>query len=1049
MELVQSASRARRICAAFAMCACAAFGVGAAGQSTATTAATSKLTTVLADFARSAAVQSGRFSPRAADTLPKSVQDALRSRRLRIDDSGAAQVYVLVTDVNDGVLKQLSSAGATIELSDAAHRRVQARIPASALSAVAQLPVVREIRLPTYARHRTGSVTTEGDAIIGALATRNDWGLDGTGVRVGVLSDGLKGVFAAGCTSCSGVANGPISKGDLPTATGIRNASGVLLSSTGGIVARSFQANGDLEGLPPASPVCGFAGAGAEGTALLEIVHDVAPGAKLSFANADTDMAFAQAVNFLAASNDVVVDDIGFYGEPYDGTSAVSANTAAALNNPANPLRAYFTAVGNDADEHYYGAYADSGVDGASISGIGTPGHLHLFQATGDTTDVLGLGAEPYNLISLPANGEVAIFLTWDDPFGAAADNYDLYLVQDSTGRVVARSTDVQSGSQDPVETIDYVNDTGAQARFRIVVQNVQNAAKPRNLDIFSFQPECAPGGPQLLAPPRHERHNYNTAARSVAAQGDAGGSPASVVSVGAICSASAAAAQGSGAAPDESCLDTSNSTIEFFSSRGPTLDGRPKPDLAAIDGVSVTGAGSFDSPFFGTSAAAPHAAGAAALFLQAAPCLLTRAGSNIDPAAARAAVRNAILGRATPMSDVRPDDVFGAGLVDIHAAVQASFPVAPQNRTLTFDANSPFGATLTASQLGYSDPDNCTLTQLNWTGGCGTGPAASMTCPFGASSVSVRAANNTVAYSEADDFQITVTTFSIAVSPSTASVTAGTSATFTVTLAAQNGPFNSPVTLSCSNLPAQASCTFSPPVVTPGAGTAQSMLTITTAGATSVVNRKKAGPTAPTPRRPIDPDAALDGAAVVLMVLWFFALARWRRSAGRPFASAVAAATSLALIATSAAAPSAASAMVSGIAVFPASASFGTQTVGTAAPPVLVSITNIGADPLTITSISASAPDFVVTSACGTTVSAGASCGVAVGFAPTATGLRSGTLTIADDAAGSPHTVALSGTGQAAPSASGPTPSGTYAVTVSGTSNTLVQSAAAVLTVQ
>ena len=170
-------------------------------------------------------------------------------------------------------------------------------------------------------------------------------------------------------------------------------------------------------------------------------------------------------MNFLAASNDVVLDDIGFFGEPYDGTSAVSANTAAALNNPGWPIRAYVTAVGNDADEHYYGAYADSGVDGTSISGITTPGHLHLFQRTADTTDVLGLGAQPFNVISLPQNGEAAIFLTWNDPFGASANNYDLYLVQQSTGRVVASSTDVQSGRQDPSEVIDYVN-RGAADRF-------------------------------------------------------------------------------------------------------------------------------------------------------------------------------------------------------------------------------------------------------------------------------------------------------------------------------------------------------------------------------------------------------------------------------------------------------------------------------------------------------------------------------------------------------------------------------------------------------
>src|SRR6185295_9990374 len=151
-------------------------------------------------------------------------------------------------------------------------------------------------------------------------AVRQQFALDGTGVRVGVVSDGLKGVFATGCTSCAGVAGGPIASGDLPSAAGVRNASGVLTGSTGGIIGRSVQANGDLEGLPP-PPGCSFAGAGAEGTALLEIVHDLAPGAKLSFANGDTDLAFNQAVNFLAASNDVVLDDIGFFGEPYDGTS--------------------------------------------------------------------------------------------------------------------------------------------------------------------------------------------------------------------------------------------------------------------------------------------------------------------------------------------------------------------------------------------------------------------------------------------------------------------------------------------------------------------------------------------------------------------------------------------------------------------------------------------------------------------------------------------------------------------------------------------------------
>src|SRR5262249_49792888 len=149
------------------------------------------------------------------------------------------------------------------------------------------------------------------------------------------------------------------------------------------------------------------------------------------------------------------------------------------------------------------------------------------------------------------------------------------------------------------------------------------------------FEPECASDGPRLLSGTRHERHNYNTATRSVSAQSDAGGSPVSVIAVGAICSATAAAAAQFGSNPNASCLDTTNSTIEFYSSQGPTLDGRQKPDVSAIDGVSVSGAGGFPSPFFGTSAAAPHVAGIAALAIQAAPCMLASSAAALDAAAA------------------------------------------------------------------------------------------------------------------------------------------------------------------------------------------------------------------------------------------------------------------------------------------------------------------------------------------------------------------------------------------------------------------------------
>lgn len=819
-----------------------------------TGAVSPKLTTLLADLVRSVSPAQGqapaeRAAPAAGfsmESSPKSVRDAVHHRMLRINANSEVQVYILMDAVSDENLRQLQTNGVTIEITDAAHRRVQARIPVNQLQSVAALPFVNFIRLPNYAIRLTGSVDTEGDAILNAELVRQQFVTDGnringTGVRVGVISDGLKGVFATGCTTCGPALDtpttpSPIVRGDLPSAPSTRNTSGVLTSSSGGILGQSFASNNDLEGIIPG---CGFAGAGAEGTALLEIVHDLAPGAQLSFANADTDMAFANAVNFLAASNDVVTDDLGFLGLPYDGTSGISANTASALNNNSNAIRGYFTSVGNFADEHYFGTFTDSGVNGSTISGVLSAGNLHLFQATADTVDAIPLGPKPYNVIKLPVGGQVVIFLTWDDAFGASGDDYDLYLVEESTGQVVARSTDAQVGGQDPLEFIVYTNSTttsGPTDYFHIIVQNVGNLAAAKHLNIFSFQPECATDGPRRLAPPRHERLNFNTATRSVPAQSDSGGSPVSVVSVGAICSASQRVQDLFGGDPtrDESCFDTTNSTIEFFSSLGPTLDGRTKPDISAIDGVSVTGAGSFDNPFFGTSAAAPHLAGIAALVLQAAPCLLDGSSGALDDVTARTNLRTLILDNAVPLYDPNagstiPNNTFGFGRADALAAVDQSLPAFSGTSTVAIGGNAPTGASISASELGFTDPNSCLLTTLNWTGGCGTGPASSLNCPFGTNTVSVSASNNGVSFSSAADIQVVVTDFSVGASPSPQTVTAGQSASYMVTISAQGGAYGRAVTLACSNVPAQANCSFNPASVTPGATSAQSTLTIST----------------------------------------------------------------------------------------------------------------------------------------------------------------------------------------------------------------------------
>ncbi len=99
------------------------------------------------------------------------------------------------------------------------------------------------------------------------------------------------------------------------------------------------------------------------------------------------------------------------------------------------------------------------------------------------------------------------------------------------------------------------------------------------------------------------------------------------------------------------------------------------------------------------------------------------------------------------------------------------------------------------------------------------------------------------------------------------------------------------------------------------------------------------------------------------------------------------------------------------GIALGPTTLSFGTQAVGSTSTAKTVRLTSAGSQSLLITNIQTSG-DFAETDDCGSSVPAGAVCSINVTFSPTATGARSGTVTIAHNAAGSPHTITLSGTG-------------------------------------
>lgn len=97
------------------------------------------------------------------------------------------------------------------------------------------------------------------------------------------------------------------------------------------------------------------------------------------------------------------------------------------------------------------------------------------------------------------------------------------------------------------------------------------------------------------------------------------------------------------------------------------------------------------------------------------------------------------------------------------------------------------------------------------------------------------------------------------------------------------------------------------------------------------------------------------------------------------------------------------------------ATLTFATQLQGTASTPQVVTVTNSGTLPLIVSTITASA-GFTQTNTCSTPIGAGASCNVSVSFAPTSNGAFAGSLTLVDNAPGSPHTVGLTGIGYAYP---------------------------------
>ena len=312
-----------------------------------------------------------------------------------------------------------------------------------------------------------------------------------------------------------------------------------------------------------------FAGDEVHGTACAEIIHDLAPDAKLTLLKTGDFVDFENAVDFCIEEGIDIISRSATW--PQTGFGDGRGFACDIVNNASKNGILWVNAAGNNADRHYLGFWTDRDSD-----------DWHNFE---DDVEIIPLEAEE--------GDEIDVILVWND-WPTSSQDYDLYLyTKDALGNLekVAESTDIQSrGSPNwPIESIRYT--TQKSGRFFISVRKLE-AALPETFKLWTNF---------------HDFEEYSVAENSIEVPADARGS----MSVGAIDVAS-----------DYRLWDSG--VVEEYSSRGPTTDGRIKPELVAPTGVTTVSYGRVNiaqgEGYWGTSAAAPHVAGAAALIKSANP---------------------------------------------------------------------------------------------------------------------------------------------------------------------------------------------------------------------------------------------------------------------------------------------------------------------------------------------------------------------------------------------------------------------------------------------
>ncbi len=454
----------------------------------------------------------------------------------------------------------------------------------------------------------SGSVNSQGDHAHRADDARTTYGFDGSGIRIGVLSDSY---------DATGGAAADVTSGNLP---GTGNPSGHTT---------------------PVTVLADYSFGEDEGRAMLQIVHDLAPGARLYFATADLgEASFASNITALrnAPNNcDIIIDDVFYPDEPpfQDGIIAQAVNTVTAGG------ALYFSSAGNEGSV----AKGTAGYYEKDFNSTGSPAFTFPGGAKAGTIHNFGTVASPVNGNIITQVG-LGYNLNWSDPQGASANDYDLFLVS-SSGTVKAQSTTTQNGSQPPYESI---TPPALVTGDRLVVFK-NNAAAVRAFALNTLRG-------RLTVTTTGQTHGHSAAVDAFSV----GAASAAAVAPG-VFSASSAVESFSSDGPRRVFYLANGTAITpgnvLFGTNGGAV--RNKPDITAADGVATTVSGL--NPFYGTSAAAPHA-GAIAALLRSANASLTAAQ-----------IRTILTTTTLDVEAAGYDSISGNGIIQAFQAMQAAAP--------------------------------------------------------------------------------------------------------------------------------------------------------------------------------------------------------------------------------------------------------------------------------------------------------------------------------------------------------------------------------------